>query len=104
MTVSSAAARTFGQRVRRERLRRELTLEDLGALAEIHWTNIGRIERGQANPSLVTIVRLAVALDLDPSELVNGLGGEHLPTRSHRLTARDFLRERAAREAGRSGE
>ena len=39
----------------------------------MHFTFISSIERGERNVSLETIVRLAIALGLDPSELMMGM-------------------------------
>jgi len=63
----------FGARVRRQRKRLDLTLEELAERAEMHWTYIGSVERGERNISLVNIVRLARALGVGPDELVKGL-------------------------------
>jgi transcriptional regulator with XRE-family HTH domain len=41
--------------------------------AGMHFTFISSIERGERNVSLETIVRLAIALGLDPSELMMGM-------------------------------
>lgn len=89
----SVAARTLGERVRHHRTELGLSQEDMADLAGMHWTNWGKIERGQANPSLTTIVRMAGVLDIDPAELVSGLS--QLPKRRHQLTAGDLIRERA---------
>lgn len=94
----SVAARTLGERVRHHRTELGLSQEDMADLAGMHWTNWGKIERGQANPSLTTIVRMAGVLDLDPAELVTGLGLAQLPERTHQLTAADLIRERARRK------
>lgn len=93
----SSAARMLGERVRHRRHELGLSQEDMADLAEMHWTNWGKIERGQANPSLTTIVRMAGVLDLDPAVLVGGLGLQDLPEPSHQLTAADLIRERARR-------
>lgn len=93
-SIHSDAARLLGDRVREARRERGLTLEDLGALAEIHWTNVGKIERAQIHPNVETLVRLATALDLDPGELVRGMTADLYPGRSHRLTAADLIAER----------
>lgn len=63
----------FGARVRRHRKRLDLTLEELAEEAEMHWTYIGSVERGERNISLINIVRLARALGVGPDELVKGL-------------------------------
>jgi transcriptional regulator with XRE-family HTH domain len=63
----------FGSRVRQRRLEVGLTQEDLAEQAELHVTYLGGIERGVRNPALQKILLLAVALDIDPGELVRGL-------------------------------
>lgn len=95
--ANSEAARVFGERVREVRQRKGLSQEDVAALAEIHVTNIGKIERGQSNPSLTTIVRVAGVLDTDPGSLVAGIGIDQVPKRTHKLTAADLIRERERR-------
>jgi transcriptional regulator with XRE-family HTH domain len=91
----SVAARKLGERVRGRRRELGLSQEDLADLAGMHWTNWGKIERGQANPSLTTVIRMAGVLDLDPAKLVSGLGLADLPELTHQLTAADLIRERA---------
>jgi transcriptional regulator with XRE-family HTH domain len=93
----SEAARILGERVRFHRQELGLSQEDIADLAEMHVTNLGKIERGQSNPSLVTIIRVSGVLDIDPAELVKGLGLDLIPARTHRLTAADLIRERARR-------
>ena len=68
-----SATATFGARVRERRLRLGWTQEKLAERADLHWTYIGQIERGERNLGLVNILRLAVALKVDPAELVRGL-------------------------------
>lgn len=55
-------------RARRETL--GISQEELAFRAEVHRTYISQIERGLKSPSLSVIVRLAQALELAPSELV----------------------------------
>lgn len=62
--------RQVGSFLRCLRRARGLSQEKLGALSGIHATNIGRIERGQAEATLETLVALAVALQLEPDYLV----------------------------------
>lgn len=95
----SNAARLLGERVRHHRNELGLSQEDMADLAGMHWTNWGKIERGQANPSLTTIVQIAGVLDVDPATLVSGLGLRDLPKRNHQLTAADLIRERARRSS-----
>jgi transcriptional regulator with XRE-family HTH domain len=52
----------FGKAVRRFRLEKRWTQEDLAERAKLHPTYIGGIERGERNVSLDNIVRIARAL------------------------------------------
>jgi transcriptional regulator with XRE-family HTH domain len=69
----SDAARLFGERVRERRHKLGLSQEGLAEGTNLHWSFIGRIERGQANLTLRNILRLADALDMDPGDLLRGL-------------------------------
>ncbi|QGG94945.1 helix-turn-helix domain-containing protein [Actinomarinicola tropica] len=70
-----AVAADFGRRVRAERKRIGLSQEGLAARAGIHRTFVGRVERGEANVTLTTIVRLADVFGVDPGALVAGFRG-----------------------------
>jgi transcriptional regulator with XRE-family HTH domain len=63
----------FGQRLRAQRKEQGWTLRFLAARAGVHWTYLGQVERGERNVSLLTILRVAKALDLDPGVLLKGL-------------------------------
>ena len=78
---AASVAREFGDRVRRQR--EALTIDDrpvsqerLAERAGLHRTYVGHVERGEVNPALWNVVRLAAALDVDPSVLVTGLRPE----------------------------
>jgi DNA-binding XRE family transcriptional regulator len=60
----------FGTAVRKARLMAGLTQEDLAEKAGLHSTYISLLERGQRNPSLLVIERIAGALHLSMSELI----------------------------------
>ena len=95
----SRAAELFGQRVREARIALGMSQEDIANLADMHVTNYGRVERGEANSELHTIVRLATALNVDPGELLRGLyGNDMLPDRSRAYSVADFLAARRAQE------
>jgi transcriptional regulator with XRE-family HTH domain len=99
-TIRSLAAETFGRRVREARIALGLSQEEIAGLADMHVTNYGRVERGEANSELHTIVRIATALDRDPGELLAGLGGaDMLPARSRAYSVTDFLAARRAHDA-----
>ena len=60
----------FGARLRELRRRRGYSQEELGALAGLDSTFISACENARRNPSLLTMWRLAMALDVDLGELV----------------------------------
>jgi transcriptional regulator with XRE-family HTH domain len=64
---------TFGANLRSARERAGLTQEALGHRADFHPTEINRTERGRRNPGLLTIVKLAKALDMPAGDLLAGL-------------------------------
>lgn len=59
----------FGQRVREIRKARGWSQEELAHRAGLHYTYVGGIERGERNPALVNIGRIARALGVAPGEL-----------------------------------
>lgn len=61
--------RTVGANVRRLRLARDLTQEDLAGAAEIDVSYLRGIEGGRRNPSLMVMMALADALEAKPTEL-----------------------------------
>ena len=65
--------KTFGARVRLRRHELGFSQEELAGISGLHRTYIGSLERGERNIALANIIRLANALELDPSELVKGL-------------------------------
>ena len=64
------ALEAFGAAVRKRRQREDLSLEGLAELAELHWTYVGGIERGERNISLVSMLRLARGLRAHPADLL----------------------------------
>lgn len=64
---------TFGANLRRAREEAKLSQEALGHRANFHPTEVNRIERGRRNPGLLTIVKLAKALDVPAGDLLAGL-------------------------------
>jgi transcriptional regulator with XRE-family HTH domain len=66
----------FGKAIRRRRRELDLSQEELAELAELHRTYISSIERGQRNPSLENIEKLAKALDISISALFANYGIE----------------------------
>lgn len=65
--------RVFGERVRARRLELGLSQEAAAVRCGIHWTQLGKVERGQRSLRLETIVKIAAGLEIEPGKLVNGL-------------------------------
>jgi transcriptional regulator with XRE-family HTH domain len=63
----------FGDYVRMYRIEAGLTQEALAYEAGLNRTYVASLEAGARNPSLETIVRLALALGVDAADLVRGL-------------------------------
>lgn len=61
----------FGQNVRKLRVERGLSQEQLADRAGLHRTYVGMIERAEKNITLCNIEKLAKALNVKVSTLVN---------------------------------
>jgi transcriptional regulator with XRE-family HTH domain len=70
-TVSDIILARFGKRVREVRIKRNLSQEELGVRAGVHRTYVGMIERGEKNITLLNIHKVANALKVRPSDLLN---------------------------------
>jgi len=67
--------RDFGERLRILRKKRCLTQQMLGERAGVSYKYLGEIERGEKNPSVTILFKLAAALEVNPAELVCVLDG-----------------------------
>jgi transcriptional regulator with XRE-family HTH domain len=61
----------LGKRIRDFRKQRGLSQEELGWKAELHFTYIGAIERGEKNCSITTLEKVAKGLEIDIKDLFN---------------------------------
>lgn len=64
--------RRFGDSVKKLRKKKGWSQEELGKRARLHRTYIGSIERNERNVSLINIERIARALNVKASELIEG--------------------------------
>ena len=64
----------LGVALRRIRLEKSISQEKLALLAEVDRSYVGRVERGDNNVAMLTLVRLAGALDISLSDLMAEAG------------------------------
>jgi transcriptional regulator with XRE-family HTH domain len=69
MKETNQLKEAFGLRIRNLRKSRKLSQEDLAEKAHLHPTYIGGVERGERNPSLESILKIAEALEISPGQL-----------------------------------
>ena len=62
--------RKFGIRIRKIRLKKEMSQGDVAKILGVHRTYISSMERGLRNPSLLTIRKIAKALSVEVATLV----------------------------------
>ena len=60
----------FGDNLKKIRTRKGFSLRALSYECTIDFSDIGKIERGETNPTLLTILQLAKALQVPPDELL----------------------------------
>ncbi len=63
----------IGKGIRACRKQRNLTLEVASGLAGIDTSHLSRIENGEYIPQLDTFIRIALALDMQPSALLSSI-------------------------------
>ena len=73
MSIPASASLRFGENLRKHRRRRGLTQERTGKLSGLHRTEIGKLESGDREPRLLTIVKLAAVLEVTPDTLLLGI-------------------------------
>mgnify|MGYP002684861644 CR=1 FL=1 len=70
--TSPASKIGFAERLKTLRQRRNLSQTELGELADLHYTHVGRYERGTSRPAADTLNRLATALGVSGDYLMLG--------------------------------
>ena len=73
MATNHILLKKFGDRVQSLRNQAGISQEKLAEMAEMHRTYISGIERGERNVSLINIMRLASALNVSVSKLMEGI-------------------------------
>jgi len=67
---------SFSDKIRELRAKKKLSQMKLGELVGIHFTQIGRYERGEATPSAEVLRKLAEAFEVSTDYLMEGSLGE----------------------------
>jgi len=75
LSEGTRAGELLGARVRKMRIRRGLTQVIVAERSGLPQSHVSEIERGVMIPNLVTLLRLAAALECKPSTLVAALDG-----------------------------
>lgn len=71
--IPSPAAAHIGSIIAEARRGRGLSVDDLASKTKIDSSNIRSYESGRALVGLQSLVRIAVALDVEPGELLDGI-------------------------------
>lgn len=67
--INKEYLKAFGKNLRKVREEAQLSQRQLGQKANIDFSQIGRIERGEQNATISTIYVLSKALDIKPDKL-----------------------------------
>ena len=70
-TMDEHILTAFGQHIKKLRVNKKLSQEQLGLISNLDRTYISGIERGKRNVSLLNIVKLASSLDVSLNEIIN---------------------------------
>jgi transcriptional regulator with XRE-family HTH domain len=71
MSTTVNAKKELGLRIRSLRKRQGLTQEEMADKCGLHWTYIGGLERGERNPTLTTMQKVAEGLGVGLTELLS---------------------------------
>lgn len=96
MVESSLDLATLGERVRRERARRRLSLNDLAARAGVSRSMLSAVERGGKAPTVLVLDRIATGLDTTIARLLGEERGGRVVVLRH--GEQDVARDRSGWE------
>ena len=63
--------KVVGENVRRLRLAKGMSQEELSFVSGLHRTYVSGVERGKRNPTVVVIAQLAEALETEPAKILD---------------------------------
>lgn len=61
---------TLASNIKKYRLQKKLTIQELANLLDVDYSQIGRMERGVVNPNISIIFDIADALSVEPHVLL----------------------------------
>jgi len=64
------AISTLAANIKKYRLEKKLTIQELANLLDVDYSQIGRMERGVVNPNISIIFDIADALNVEPHVLL----------------------------------
>jgi transcriptional regulator with XRE-family HTH domain len=70
MSARSDSAVVFGRTIKRFRVERGLSQEEAGLRCGVARGFFGKLERGEANPTFATILKVSSGLEVSAAELV----------------------------------
>jgi transcriptional regulator with XRE-family HTH domain len=70
MKIKSSARRIFAENLRKARLAKKLSQEDLAELSGLHRTYVGSVERAERNVSIDNMERLSAAVGVSLPDLL----------------------------------
>ncbi|MFT4219856.1 MAG: helix-turn-helix transcriptional regulator [Microbacterium sp.] len=94
----SAASARIGALVRELRAQTVTSRKSLAERADMDVSHLARIESGQGNPTVHTLIQLATALEVRPEVFVKGLTAADLPESVKPYSEADFRRELCQRQ------
>ncbi len=71
----------IGSRVQQLRLQKGISQEALAHIAGLHRTYLGMVERGERNVTVVNLLRITTALEVNPAVILEGLTAKAKPER-----------------------
>lgn len=60
--------KAFGKNLKTIRLGKKMSIRKLALEADMDWSHLAKIEKGQYNPTMLTITALAEALQVHPGD------------------------------------
>lgn len=72
--MDSIILRSIGEKIREIRLQKKLTQKELAFILDIEISQITRIETGKINTSIINLIKIAKALEINISELLKDIG------------------------------